>query len=96
MFKHVYSNKVRPAKHRSNSLATINLEDLFGPISINSRENSSKYYPNTVPQMRISSMKAFGLSNDSLFDDHIESTLFSSTNLNKNRRRSRESDSKKL
>lgn len=85
---------MRPSKHRSSSLATINLEDLFGPISINSRENSSKFYPNTVPQMR--SMKAFGLSNDSLFDDQIESTLFSSTNLNKNRRRSRESDSKKL
>lgn len=87
---------MRPAKHRSSSLATINLEDLFGPISIGSRENSSKFYPNTVPQVRVSSLKAFGLSNDSLFEDDIESALFSSTNMKNGRRRSRESDSKKM
>lgn len=78
-------------------MTTIHLEDLFGPISIGSRENSVKYsYPNTVPQAKNSSMKAFGMSNDDSFDDDIKPVAFSSANITKNRRRSHEFDSKPM
>lgn len=86
---------MKSTKHRTDSLATIHLEDLFGPISIGSRENSSKYYPNTVPQPKVSSMKTFGLNHDDSFDDDIKPMTFSSANLIKNRRRSHDFDSNK-
>ncbi|XP_055296509.1 serine/threonine-protein kinase ICK [Sitodiplosis mosellana] len=86
-------NKVKSSKYRSDSLATIHLEDLFGPISIDSRENSSKYYPNTVPQPKVSALKTFGLTNYDTFEDRIKPTVFSSANVNKGRRRSHELDS---
>ncbi|XP_031628185.1 serine/threonine-protein kinase ICK [Contarinia nasturtii] len=91
--------KVRSSKPRTDSLATLHLEDLFGPISINSRENSTKFYPNTVPQPKMSSMKTFGSKNDDLYEDKIKLTAFSSAHVGKNRRRSlrdHESDTTKM
>lgn len=80
-------------KHRPDSLATIHLEDLFGPISIDSREGTSKYYPNTVPQPKVSSFKKYGSSKDDSFKD--KSAAFSYANISKNRRISLETDSRK-
>lgn len=78
---------MKSSKHRPDSLATIHLEDLFGPISLGSRENSSKFYPSTVPQPKVPS-KSFGLTNNDSFDDDIKPMAFSSANLIKGRRRS--------
>lgn len=87
-------NKIRTTKMRTDSLATINLEDFFGPISIDSRENSVKYsYPNTVPQPKNSLAKSFGLPDDDSFDDDTK-PAFSSANLLKNRRPSHEHNPK--
>lgn len=87
---------MRSSKHRNDSMATIHLEELFGPISIDGRGNTSKYaYPNTVPQAKVSSLKTFGVFNDDSFDDDMKPVAFSSANLMKNRRRSHEFDSKR-
>lgn len=78
------SNKVSSSKNRRHrdSLATVNLEDLFGPL------NSSLHYPNTVPLSKITS-KSYGLATKGLFDDDddIKPVAFSSANHIKSRRR---------
>lgn len=88
---------MRSSKRRNDSLATIHLEELFGPISIDSRDNSLKFsYPNTVPHGKVSSLKTLGIINDDSFDDDIKPVPFSSANLSKNRRRSHEFDAKQM
>lgn len=91
----VFRNKIRTTKRRTESLATINLEDFFGPISLDNRENSVKYaYPNTVPQPKNTLAKAFGLPNDDLFDDDAKPAFSTSASLLKNRRPSHEHNPK--
>lgn len=68
-------------------MATVNLEDLFGPLAIAGRDNSI-HYPNTVPLSKITS-KSYGLATKGLFDDDddIKPVAFSSANVMRSRRR---------
>lgn len=88
-----FRNKIRKSNRRTDSLATINLEDFFGPISIDSRDSVKHPYPNTVPQPKNSLAKAFGLDDDDSFEDDMKPT-FSSASLLKNRRPSHEHNPK--
>lgn len=79
-------------KTPTNSMKTIQLEDLFGSASFGNKVGSSKYtYPNTVPQAKVSTLKSFAdLDGDTNADFKV--AAYSSASLSNSKRRYQETN----